>query len=284
MPDSILDPPQQCSSAYSWSGFLYAISFSMITSDNVPFFGHGNAKLPESTLTFALPSGFTCPGALHCLARADRVTGKITDGPSQRFRCHEASIEALRTNVRQKRWRNLEIISGLNPDQMATLLMAGLSSARNFKTTHIRWFTGGDCFSADLRDAIIKCSQETPELIHYLYTKNLYLWLEDSDAPSGPRPLPANLRVTASWGGKFDHLLEAGLFPRTSRVVNTCREALSLKLPIDFSDRLAWQREPGHFCHLAHGAQPAGSLAGAAIRERRRLGEFSGYGRGSYAA
>lgn len=261
-----------------------SIHFVMLTSDNIPFFGRGNAKLPESTLTFALPSGFTCPGALQCLARADRITGKITDGPSQQFRCHEASVEALRTNVRKKRWRNLEIISGLSPDQMTTLLMAGISCARDYKSTHVRWFTGGDCFSAALRDAIIQCSRNTPELTHYLYTKNLYIWLDDSETPSGLRRLPSNLRVTASWGGKFDYLLEAGMFPRTARVVSTCREALELKLPIDFSDRLAWRRRPSHFCHLAHGTQPAGSPVGAAIRDRRRRGEFSGYGRGCHAA
>jgi hypothetical protein len=252
----------------------------MLISNGIPFFGEGNAKLPDSTLTFALPSGFTCPGALQCLAKADRITGKITDGPHQLFRCHEASAECRFTTVRKARWRNFELIAPLKSAPMAELLMAGISAARTHKSTHVRWFTGGDCYSTALRDAIIACSSATPELIHYLYTKNLLIFLEESPAPSGPMLLPANLRVTASWGGKFDYLLEAGLFPRTARVVNYPEEAAALGLEIDYTDQLAWQDEPSHFCHLSHGGQAPNSEAGNAIRSRRRAGEFSGYGRG----
>jgi hypothetical protein len=251
----------------------------MLISNGIPTFNPGNGKLPDSTLTFALPSGYTCPGALLCLARADRHSGVISDGPQQQFRCYEASIECHRSNVRRSRWRNYELIRHLDAAPMAELLMAGISAARSHKTTHVRWFTGGDCFSTPLRDAIIRCSASTVELIHYLYTKNLYLWLEDSIAPRCPLELPPNLRVTASWGGKFDHLLEAGLFPRTARVVNTFEEAAALGLQVDFTDRLAWQYEATHFCHLSHGTQPAGSAAGNAIRARRKAGQFTGYGR-----
>ena len=254
----------------------------MLISNGIPFFGEGNAKLPDSTLTFALPSGFTCPGALQCLAKADRITGKITDGPHQLFRCHEASAECRFTTVRKARWRNFELIAPLKSAPMAELLMAGISAARTHKSTHVRWFTGGDCYSTALRDAIIACSSATPELIHYLYTKNLLIFLEESPAPSGPMLLPANLRVTASWGGKFDYLLEAGLFPRTARVVNYPEEAAALGLEIDYTDQLAWQDEPTHFCHLSHGGQPPGSEAGNAIRSRRKAGAFSGYGRRSH--
>jgi hypothetical protein len=255
----------------------------MLISNGIPFFGSGNSKLPDSTLTFALPSGFTCPGALHCLAKADRVTGTITDGPQQRFRCHEASAECRFTSVRKARWRNLELIAPLKAGPMAELLMAGISAARTHKTTHLRWFTGGDCYSTALCDAIIACSAATPELIHYLYTKNLFIFLEDSPAPSKLMPLPPNLRVTASWGGKFDYLLEAGLFPRTARVVNYPEEAAALGLEIDYTDKLAWQDKPTHFCHLSHGGQQPGSEAGNAIRLRRKAGLFSGYGRGHAA-
>lgn len=247
----------------------------MITSNGIPHFGCGNAKLPDSTLTFALPSGYSCPGALLCLARADRITGRIVDGEQQQFRCYEASIESLRPLVRSARWRNYELIRHLDAAPMAELLAAGLSSARNHKTTHVRWFTGGDCFCAPLRDAIVRISSSTPDLIHYFYTKNLPLLLTQA---GDLIPLPANLRVTASWGGKHDHLLEAGLFPRTARVLNTEQEAEDLGLPIDTTDRLAWQEEPIHFCHLSHGMQQAGSAASKAIARRRREGRFTGYG------
>lgn len=239
----------------------------------IPFFARGNSKLPDSTLTFALPSGHTCPGALQCLALADRETGKLTDGPEQTYRCYEASLERFRPNTRRNRWHNFDVIRGLNPNEVTDLLVAGIAAARDHKTTHVRWFTGGDLYSVALRDAILQTSRETNELIHYFYTKNLPLL-----APSYQRliPLPGNLRVTASWGGKFDYL--APLFPRTARVVHTREEAGRLGLPIDTSDRLAWQEEPVHFCHLSHGSQRPGSTAATAIKARRAAGDFTGYG------
>jgi hypothetical protein len=239
----------------------------------IPQFGRGNGKLPDSTLTFALPSGHTCPGALQCLALADRETGKISDGPQQTFRCYEASIENFRSSVRASRWRNFDILRGLNPNEATDLLLAGIGAVLDHKSTHVRWFTGGDLYSVVLRDAIFQACRETKELTHYFYTKNLPLL-----APSYERviDLPDNLRVVASWGGKFDYL--APLFPRTARVLHTRAEAERMGLPIDTTDRLAWQDEPVHFCHLSHGMQPAGSAAAQAIASRRRSGDFTGYG------
>ena len=46
----------------------------------------GNAKLSKEIVTFSLPSGYSCPGAKDCLAKADRETGKIIDGKHQKFR------------------------------------------------------------------------------------------------------------------------------------------------------------------------------------------------------
>jgi hypothetical protein len=251
-----------------------------------PSFGCGNAKLPDSTLTLALPSGFTCPGALQCLAMAERTTGHIFDGPQQEFRCYEASIESRFPSTRNSRWRNFEILKGLDSRDMADALLAGIAAAADHKTTHIRFFTGGDCFSGALRDAIIAVAERTPEFISYFYTKNLPLFVDGPGSP-GLLPLPENLRVTASWGGKFDGLIDAAGFRRTARVVHYRWMAVANGWPIDTSDRYAWQDEPTHFCHLTHGGQPKGSPAGAAISHRRKTGDFTGYGgrrRGATAA
>lgn len=246
----------------------------MLSSIGLPYFGAGNSKLPDSTLTFALPSGHTCPGALTCLAMADRHSGRISDGPQQQFRCYEASIEALRPNVRARRWHNFELLRGWSAEITAELLLAGISAARTHKVTHVRWFTGGDLFSVALLHGILMVCEQTPELIHYFYTKNLPLL-----APRGTLiPLPSNLRVTASWGGRYDKLIEQGVFPRSARVVHSREEAAALALPIDTTDELAWQERPVHFCHLSHGMQPAGSQASNAIARRRRAGDFTGYG------
>jgi hypothetical protein len=247
----------------------------MITSLGLPRFSRGNSKLPDSTLTFSLPAGHTCPGARACRAMADRATGKITDGDGQLFRCYEASIENFRPAVRSNRWRNYDLLRGVTTStDMAELLLAGIAAARDHKATHVRWFTGGDLYSRTLLQGVLKAAEGTPELSHYFYSKSLALL-----AP-GHRliAMPTNVRVTASYGGVFDQMIRSGVFPRTARVVNTYDEAARYTIPIDFNDRLAWQDEPTHFCHLTHGSQRPGSAAGRAIRHRRDAGDFTGYG------
>jgi hypothetical protein len=264
------------------------LSISCSISNGIPIFLLRQRQATGHHAHICAPFWLHLPwGSAQCLAQADQLTGRITDGPKQLFRCHEASIEARRTSARKSRWRNYELIRHLDAGPMAELLMAGISAARMYKTTHLRWFTGGDCFSPALRDAIIQCSTATPELIHYLYTKNLWIWVESAENPSRPMPLPPNLRVTASWGGKFDGLIDAAGFRRTARVVHYRWMAVANGWPIDTSDRYAWQDEPTHFCHLTHGGQPKGSPAGAAISHRRKTGDFTGYGgrrRGATAA
>lgn len=246
----------------------------MTLSDQLLKFGHGNAKLPNTTMTFALPAGFTCPGALHCLSKADPASGTIADGPHTLFRCSSAS-EETRPTVRHSRWHNWNLLRGLNTGAMTELLDISLRSQVRSYTERVRWFTSGDCYSTQLRDALIEIAQRRGDLLFYLYSKNLPLWLDDGS----PLPLPENMILTASWGGRYDFLLADGLFPRTARVVNTQEEAYALGLELDFTDALAYQSTPTHFAHLVHGTQPKGSAAGRAIKQRRAAGQFSGYSR-----
>lgn len=235
-------------------------------------FGHGNAKLPSSTMTFALPAGHTCPGARQCLALVDPRTGRLQDGPHTLFRCSAAS-EEVRPSVRQARWHNWDLIRPLGSTAITDLLDLSLRAQVRAYTERVRWFTAGDCPTIALRDALIATARRHPQLLFYLYSKNLPLWLQGHQ----PLPLPENLRLTASWGGRYDHLLTDGRFPRTARVVNTQEEAYALGLPVDFSDALAYSATPQHFAHLVHGTQPKGSEAGRAIQARRSAGLFSGY-------
>lgn len=247
-------------------------STTLNTPANLFSFSHGNAKLPDSTLIFSIPAGHTCPGANLCLSMADRHTGKISDGPATQFRCYAASQE-IYSNVRDARWRNLDLIKRLSPHDLSTGLRRSIAASRNHKSTHVRWFGSGDCFSPSLRDAIVSCAEAFPELVHYLYTKNLPIWLNGTTL----RALPGNLYLTASHGGRFDDLLQRGLFPRTARVVLNQEEADRLGLPVDFNDSYAYDPVPTHFAHLVHGTQPAGSEAGKAIRSRAKAGLFVGY-------
>lgn len=248
----------------------------MSLSDQLLKFGHGNAKLPNTTMTFALPAGFTCPGALHCLSKADPITGKITDGPQTLFRCSAAS-EETRPTVRKARHHNWSLLRGLQSGAMASLLDLSLRAQRRTYTERVRWFTSGDCFNVQLRDALIETAQRHPDLLFYLYSKNLPLWLDRGT----PLALPDNLVMTASWGGRYDFLLADGLLHRTARVVNTQEEAYALGLAIDFTDAMAYQSTPTHFAHLVHGTQPKDSAAGQAIQKRRAAGQFAGYSKHS---
>ena len=81
--------------------------------------------------------------------------------------------------------------------------------------------------------------EETPDLIHYFYTKSLLLFLEV--------PLPSNVFLTASWGGKHDKLIEDGYFPRNSRVVYTEGQAAELGLAVDHDDSHAYTGKPHAF-------------------------------------
>ena len=96
---------------------------NVLSKENRLSFNKGNAKLGDSIYTFSLPAGYTCPGALKCLAFADRTTGRITDGNQQQFRCFAASDEARHSSVRKSRWRNYDLLkkasNGIEPPRLA---------------------------------------------------------------------------------------------------------------------------------------------------------------------
>ena len=87
--------------------------------------------------------------------------------------------------------------------------------------------------------------------------------------------LPSNFYMTASYGGKFDHLIDEGLFTRYSKVVMNDAEAEALGLEVDHDDSHCFGEKP--FALLVHGTQPKGSIAAAKLKERKRNGAFSGY-------
>ncbi len=82
----------------------------MLDSSQLLRFTHGNAKIPDSVMIFSLPTGHSCPGAKSCLSRADRESGKLTDGKNISFRCYAASQEAAFPTVRRQRWHNMDLL------------------------------------------------------------------------------------------------------------------------------------------------------------------------------
>jgi hypothetical protein len=241
-------------------------------STNSLFFGDGNAKLKD-VFTFSLPSGHTCPFAAACLAKADRVSGKVTDGPHTQFRCFSASQEAVYPSVRDARWRNLEALKGLSVNAMADLIAEQLP----LRARKVRVHVAGDFFNQSYFDAWLEVARRRPDVLFYWYSKSLRLWvarLEEVGDGHMPGTVP-NFVPTASEGGKDDHLIELhGL--RSAVVVFSEQEAVNLGLTIDHDDSHAMHHGES-FALILHGAQPAGSAASKAVYALRQGGDY-GYG------
>lgn len=146
-----------------------------------------------------LPTGWTCPGARECLVRVDRETGK-QDNRSNGYRCYAAAAERF-PGVRQSRWGNLEIArSGLLPP---------LPRAARAVRIH----SSGDFFSQGYFDTWLEYAAANEGVAFWSYTKSLPFWIARLGS------VPHNLTLTASVGGKWDHLIgEHGL--RSATVVN----------------------------------------------------------------
>lgn len=238
-------------------------------------FANGNAKLGKHVATFSLPAGYSCPGALECLSKANKKTGKITDGKETVFRCFSATSEALFPNVRQSRWVNFDLLKKCKTvEAMRDLILASLPK----KFTHVRIHVSGDFFNQMYFDAWIKVAQLLPEKTFYFYTKNIPVWLERI-ALVGNGHVPGtvkNIVPTASLGSRFDSLIrEYNL--RTAKVVYSAEEAERHNMEIDHDDFHA-QNFGADFALLIHGIQPKGSKAQKAKVALKGVGT---YGRGS---
>ena len=136
----------------------------------------GIKKKPGKKLniySFSLPSGYSCPFASDCLSKADRVTGKITDGKETLYRCFAASLEAIYINSRNLRWDNFDILKHLETDEMVALILEALPNDCDICRIHI----GGDFFNQKYFDAWLKVASLRPDVLFYAYTKSLPYWV-----------------------------------------------------------------------------------------------------------
>ena len=232
-------------------------------------FGDPNAKLKKMIKkvglvlkTFTLPAGHTCPAAKDCFSRADRETGKVTDGPDTVFRCFMASAEARSPSLRKLVWHNLELIKeALKRDAQAgfenmphTSQLINKSLPKKFDIMRVH--VGGDYFSRQYLMAWIEVAKLNPDKVFYSYSKSLHLFKQFA--------LPENLVLTASRGGKYDDLIDLHAW-KEAIVVFSEEEAEELDLEIDHDDsHAAFGAE--NFALLIHGTQPAGSAASEALK------------------
>jgi len=190
----------------------------------------------------------------------------IQDGKNTLFRCFAASSEVQYDAVYNNRADNLSmIVNALQDGSAADLINNSIQHHRTKSIELVRIHESGDFFSGVYLDAWIEVAQRNPDLKFYAYTKSLQLFLY--------LKLPTNFYITASKGGKFDHLIDN--FKRYSVVVADDQEAESLGLSVDHDDSHCFGDKP--FALLVHGTQPKGSALGAAIRQRRAQGLHAGY-------
>jgi hypothetical protein len=217
--------------------------------------------------TFSLPSGHSCPFALDCLSKADKVTGKITDGRETLYRCFSATTEAYSRVTRDQRWHNFDILRHLDFDGMVQALQESLP----IKCDIVRVHVGGDFFNQRYFDAWLEVARLRPSTTFYAYTKSLPYWV----ARLGN--IPSNFVLTASRGGRMDNLIDE-LSLKVAEVVFSLDEADEKALPIDHNEYHAINNA-GNFALLIHGTQPKGSAAAQSMRELKAQGVEFAYSR-----
>lgn len=230
-------------------------------------FKNGNAKVKSSIYTFTLPAGYTCPGAKECLAKANRETGKVEDGPHTKFRCSAASTEVIYRNLRDMVWHNLRLLEACKTiDEMVLLIASSLPQ----KAKTVRVHVGGDFYKEMYFKAWLKVAKLFPETVFYGYTKSIPFLVKYRDE------IPGNFRFTASFGGKWDNLVSKHEL-KSCTVCFSEKEAKDKGLRIDKGDALALNY-PDSFAVLLHGTMPAGSEAAVALQLLRKAGK-GGYSR-----
>ena len=135
-----------------------------------------------------LPSGFTCPFADTCLVKVDRHTGKFRN-KSKDYRCYSAMQERFPA-VRDHRWKNFDY------------LLAGGVPEIPAKAKAVRIHMSGDFYSQGYFDLWLDICRKNPDVEFWAYTKSLEYWVSRLDE------IPSNLVLTASRGGRLDHLID----------------------------------------------------------------------------
>jgi len=218
-----------------------------------------------------LLSGYSCPFAEACLSKAvvgDNGKRTIKDGPKNEFRCFSASQEVQYTSVYNLRKHNYDTLKENQDDWplMYQELWKSIPSDAGIVRIHV----AGDFFNENYLRAWIELANANHDVLFYAYTKSLKYW----DALRSE--IPENLVLTASYGGRDDHLIDEYGF-RSATVVYSEAEAEELDLIIDHDDSHAanptWRDTD--FALLLHGTQPKGSEAAVALRELKGKGSYS---------
>lgn len=244
---------------------------------NLPKLSKANVKLRKlekkiggKIYTFSLIAGVCCPFAEICLSKVVKVNGKskIKDGPKMKFRCYAASAEVMYPAVLKQHEDNFKYLKvALKNGTFVDDMVGELSKIKKIKG--FRYHSGGgDFYSLDYFKAAIELANRMPEVTFYAYTKALPFYVKMLGE------IPANFKVTASFGGTHDELIKEFKLKHVV-VVKSLEEADEMNLPVDHDDELALNYD-GNFALLVHNSQPANSEYGKAMHKMRREG-VNGY-------
>ena len=220
--------------------------------------GKYNAKLQQVggiLYSLSLPSGYSCPMALLCLAKAvlqpdGRYKKEV--GKHATFTCFSASQEVTYPSVRKQREHNFNLLRVLRKaEPMAALIVQSMPK----DATIIRLHVGGDFFSKEYMKAWFLTAEQFPNVTFYAYTKSIGYWVDLKNE------VPANFKMNASIGGSQDNLIYEHNFKKVF-VVGSEEEAKEKGLEIDHDDTHAFLKDKD-FALLIHGNQKKGTKAAA---------------------
>ncbi len=225
----------------------------------------GNAKLSKDTLILSISAGITCPGSNNCKAWVTVKNDKrvLNRGPESMFTCFAASEELRYPNVFKSRRYNYNLINSyvVKKDINGLTNLINESIKANKKNINkFRIHESGDFFNIIYLKAFINVARLNKDIKFYCYSKSLDLFMTVF--------LPDNFYMVASYGSKFDHLIDQRYFSKYSKVVFSEAEAKKLNLKIDKDDSLCFENKP--FALLLHGMQEKGSEAGEALKLIKR--------------
>ena len=96
------------------------------------------------------------------------------------------------------------------------------------KAKHVRIHSAGDFFSQKYFDMWLQLCRDNPDVEFWAYTKSLKYWVNRINE------IPSNLILTASYGGKHDHLIEEHGLKHT--IVVRSKKDMIHDWPIDYND------------------------------------------------
>ena len=196
-------------------------------------------NIPKShVFAFNLPAGYSCPNAVECLSKADKVTGKIKDGKDMTFRCFAASLEGVYPSTRKRVHENFE---GM---RKTANKVAELQQALPKKAKVVRVHASGDFYSKEYFEAFVQLAKDNPAVVFYGYTKMLDYVIAER---------PSNFRLVYSIGGKDDKRFAEMVDVPYSKVIYHVSQA-DANIDIDDNDIHAYNGVSSNL--IIHGTQP----------------------------